>query len=151
MAEMGSDMWTKHATSLLEEFFRTTLVEEISSLSSTITKGVDDQDRGMEVDGKQDTTTDSKEHVTRGDIHPHPASELSPNVDADFKIQQAFDLAYLDNATQSPIKSELENRLMNFRQMREAETGLPKALIQRLESGAADYWKRTALLFGFLA
>ena len=150
MAGMGSDIWTKHATLLLEEFFRTTLVEEISSLSSTITKDVGDQDRGTEADGEQDTTTDLEGHFTQGDTRSHPASEHSPNVDADFKIQQAFDLAYLDNAAQSSIKSELEDRLTKFRQMRQAETGLSKAQIQRLESGAADYWKRTALLFGFL-
>ena len=151
MAGMGSDMWTKHATALLEDLFRTALVEEISSLSSIVTKDVGDQDRGTEVDGQDDATTDSKEQVTKGDAHLHPASEHSPNAKTDFKIQQAFDLSYLDNAAQSPLKSELENRLTDFRQMRQAEIGLPKAMIQRLESGAADYWKRTALLFGFLA
>ena len=150
LAGVGSDIWTNQAMLLLKERFRAAFVEELSSLNAFI-NDLGAKDSGDRTNSQQDAMIDPNEQVPNGDTHMHLASNSPSNARADFNIQQAFDLAYLDNATQAAVKQESKDSLASLREIHQSKISLSKMEIQRLEKGAADYWKRTALLFAFLA
>ena len=148
MTSVGSDIWTKHATLLMKILLRTALTNELSSLGIAV-GNLGDEEMCKDAKSQQDATGDMKEQATNDDIPLAPNS--SSLARADFNIQHTFDLAYLDQATQTSLSLESEDQFTSFRKTHQAQTNLSKTEMQRLDKGVADYWKRTSLLFAFLA
>lgn len=82
-----------------------------------------------------------------GTDSPRPTKESFKNI----KIQIVFDTAYLINATSIKDPGAEDNALVSLKVELIGGLGLETKSVERMEKDAAEYWKRTSLLFGLLA
>lgn len=116
-----------------------------------------------EVDGEEVGKNEEKEEVksekpeksaekslngvmSNGNVSPEPGEEPE-----DGKIQRFFDIAYLTNASAAKDTEAQDNQLMSLQRSLAQELALEPKLIERMRKDAAEYWKRTSLLFALLA
>ena len=147
MVDAGLDMWSPQAVAHMRVLLRRALVEVLSSLGDTNSAGESAGDRAR---GEKGTPPEPQDRQPNGDTPESPESSSSKDK-GDFKIQQVFDLAYLNSATLPAGKAGCADEFAGLRELRLEDLRLPPLLKERLERGAAEYWKRTALLFGLLA
>ena len=85
--------------------------------------------------------TMSNGHV---ESEPKEASE-------DGKIQRFFDIAYLTNASAVKGMDAEDNQLVSLQYSLAQDLSLEPRSMERMKKDAAEYWKRTSLLFALLA
>ena len=84
--------------------------------------------------------------LSNGNLSPEPKQELG-----DEKIQRFFDVVYLANASAIKDMEDRDNQLISLQRSLAQELALEPKLIERMSKDAAEYWKRTSLLFALLA
>ena len=84
--------------------------------------------------------------LSNGNVSPEPEEEPE-----DGKIQRFFDVAYLANASAIKDMEGRESQLISLQRSLAQELALEPQLIERMGKDAAEYWKRTSLLFALLA
>lgn len=177
MLHAGLDIWSPPAVGHLKALLRGALVEVFSAPSGAYSAR-DSSAAAADDNGGRDDDDDhhppqhtSPDHLPNGQTPPSPeSSPSSPSARRkDCQIQESFDLAYLDHATtlllhlprRHPGKPEPgttdtdadaeTDAFARLRQARLQRLGLPVESKARLAKAAAEYWRRTALLFGLLA
>ena len=84
--------------------------------------------------------------LSNGNVSPEPEEEPE-----DGKIQRFFDVAYLANASAIKDLEGRDSQLISLQRSLAQELALEPKLIERMRKDAAEYWKRTSLLFALLA
>ena len=84
--------------------------------------------------------------MSNGHVEPEPKEEPE-----DGKIQRFFDIAYLTNATAVKELEAKDNQLVSVQDSLIQHLALEPKSIERMKKDAAEYWKRTSLLFALLA
>ena len=84
--------------------------------------------------------------LSNGNVSPEPEEEPE-----DGKIQRFFDVAYLANASAIKDMEGRDSQLVSLQRSLARELALEPNLIERMRKDAAEYWKRTSLLFALLA
>lgn len=165
MAEIGSEMWSPHATSTLKKELRSLIVVSIEESSSKAAQPGGHRVEISNLDGdgsKEGVESDSVSHsgqqtvsqidatpekLTNGDVHEAVEGVKSPEV----KIQQAFDLLYLSHAISLKPSEQAEDAYVSLQSTLQTDLDLAPESVNRMERAAEDYWKRTSLLFALLA
>ena len=91
------------------------------------------------------------EKLVNGDMtngHLEPETEKEPE---DGKIQRLFDIAYLANASAVREMKAEDNQLLSLQRSLAQDLALEPQSVERIKKHAAEYWKRTSLLFALLA
>ena len=171
MADLGADIWSPEAVKALKESAAAQLLKRLQDIpaSADLEENTNGVVNGKANAGEADTdhgsmeepeeNPDSKEgnDATQGSQQPngsltngsHP-SPTNPALEQQKATQQLFDVLYLSNAlavdtdTSESGLEQLQGRLIGGIEL-EAKS------IERMRKGAAEYWKRTGLLFGLLA
>ena len=179
MAEFGSDMWSPEAVKTIKREMTARLAPALEKASQdgqqldghdTGDSNPDDAGGEGENAAEDDETSDKAADGDEKDGEASPlvkpqtnGSDLDgnslaePEVWQDKQTQQLFDIYYLINATTVYAKANNElaekagNGLVNVTQLLSEDISLESRLIERLKKNAAEYWKRTGLLFGLLA
>ena len=176
MTDIGSDLWSPSALSILKSRLRGTIVESLNDTllnrkdinGATTTAAPTNGNDATPVNGE------SREDSTGGDVivndkseaqpAPEPATSTSVSISINIEtnttpspltptapklIQATFDLLYLDKilAASHPNTSDLSTAISALKTKAELED----AGVERLRKSAGDYYKRTYLLFGLLA
>ena len=84
--------------------------------------------------------------LSNGNVSAEPEEEPE-----DGKIQRFFDVAYLANASAIKDMEGRDSQLNSLQRSLAQELALEPKLIERMRKDAAEYWKRTSLLFALLA
>ena len=84
--------------------------------------------------------------LSNGHVHPEPKEEPE-----DGKIQRFFDISYLANASALKESEAEDNQLLSLQRSLAQEIALEQNASERMRKDAAEYWKRTSLLFALLA
>ena len=85
---------------------------------------------------------------TMSNGHPEPEQEKEPE---DGKIQRFFDICYLTNACAVKEMRAEDNQLVSLQGSLVQDLRLESKSMERMKKDAAEYWKRTSLLFALLA
>ena len=126
MAEMGEDLWSVRAVEAVKKHIGT-------SLADLLNKFPPEQEAiSMESDEASDA------------VEP---AEKTVNHDKALRVQRLFDALYLSSTLDPKPRDILKGTLSTLRKIAEIDA----AAEQRMEKSAAEYWKRTNLLFGLLA
>ena len=136
------------------------LEEEIKKDEEEIEERV--REENGEVDGEKLEKRDEKEEgeeekpekltekrpnglLSNGYVLPEPNDEPE-----DGKIQRFFDIAYLTNASAVKEMEAHDNQLLNLQRSLAKDLALEPKSTERMRKDAAEYWKRTNLLFALL-
>ncbi|KAG9633690.1 hypothetical protein KCU95_g4267, partial [Aureobasidium melanogenum] len=154
MKDVGSDLWTPPAVSILKSRLQKTILKSLNDtlLNTSNTNGsaatTDSSNRDSEVTPAENSEGDIvKEGGEIDNATPsNPADEQSPKL-----IQAIFDLLYLEkilSVSKPSIKTPgFDDAIKDLR----PKAGLEDASLERLRKSSGDYYKRTYLLFGLLA
>jgi hypothetical protein len=126
MAEMGEDLWSSRAVDAVRKHVSTGLADILNKFppeQEAASKGSDEANDAAE-----------------------PA-EKNANRDQELRVQRLFDALYLSAALDSKSRDVLKSIFSTLQKAAEVDA----AAEQRMEKNAAEYWKRTNLLFGLLA
>ena len=145
MSDFGTDVWSPSAVEVLKGSLCGNLALETNRPFGTppVINGHSTDEINGNVDGNKITNGVSS-----------PTSQVAPSTSRDFSIQRLFDSLYVMHAA-APKESRdsKETRTDDFdiqvAGIREAAR-VDKGYVERIERGAEEYWKRTALLFGLL-
>ncbi|KAG7008019.1 hypothetical protein G7Y79_00007g021440 [Physcia stellaris] len=164
MAEIGSDMWSTHATNTLKKELRSLIVVSIEesrlkplqpSGQTVDTSNIDGDgfgegvesysvsQSGQQIMPQKDPTLDK---LTNGAVNGVVEGVKSPEV----KIQQAFDLLYLSHATSLKSSEQVVDAYASLQSTLQTDLDLAPESLNRMKRAAEDYWKRTSLLFALL-
>ena len=99
-----------------------------------------------EIDIEKRTEKLSNGTMSNGHVTAEPEKESE-----DGKIQRFFDIAYLTNASTVKEMDADENQLASLQRSVGQELALEPKSMERMKKDAAEYWKRTSLLFALLA
>ena len=142
MAEVGSDLWSPAAVSVLKQYLQSELgtvwAAAIQELDET-TGANENKSNGVAING--DTDTEAIEPV-----QSKVKQALEPDVRKDILIQYLFDIFVLQNVLDTSHGATVD--LKSIVSSLESQLDLDGPLYTRLQVGAQDYWKRTNLLFG---
>jgi conserved oligomeric Golgi complex subunit 1 len=141
MNDAGADLWSLEAVQVLKKLNTEQLESRLSESIAKISE-VAGLSNGH-VNGHEDINGDGGDGADeRGS--PLPEENVNSRL-----LQWLFDLFYLARALQ--ISSEKESRLHELARKTRLQLELDDAANERLDRSAAEYWKRTYLLFGLLA
>ena len=126
MAEMGEDLWSGRAVEAVKKHVGT-------SLADVLNKFPPDEEAAST---ESDEAGDAVEPVAKTTSH-----------DKNLRAQRLFDALYLSAALGSKPRDVLKSVLSTLQKAVEIDS----VAEQRMEKSAAEYWKRTNLLFGLLA
>ena len=179
MARFGTDVWSPEAVKMIKREMTIRLTqllektsqdgqrpsEQVNGDINRESAGHDEVNDAAEenessddaVDGNEKnaeasnpTARENRSDTSGGD--PPPKPDFSP----DKQTQQLFDIFYLIDATavdptaNNEAAMKVGNGLLDVAQSLKEDLSLENRLFERLKKNAADYWKRTALLFGLL-
>ena len=171
MAASGSDIWSPKATDMVKRQVMAGIVPLIEKLldSEPIarnghvnghTNGFTDSGK-EEPGGKGNSNEKTAEDEDLSSNNDHPVNGSIPNGNEatsqllvhgrNIKIHTLFDLIYLDNATSSKDLDAAEKNWLSLRDKLTDDLSLETKYVERVKRNAAEYWKRTSLLFGLLA
>ncbi|RAQ53255.1 hypothetical protein AFGD_001693 [Aspergillus flavus] len=147
MDRCGPGLWDVTTVQVLKRTLQ-------GGLSSIITSGIEILSSCDNYESKENTESDggpSEQEGQNGDdderVKGEDVSE-SRNV-RDLKLQLYYDTAYLKNAL--AVKDSGQDLLMDVLEKLRSDLGSADNAARTMEHNAAEYWKRTQLLFGLLA
>ena len=115
-------------------------------------KGKEEEEEEEEEENSKNLEKPAEEPVngimSNGHIKLEPDREEEPQAG---KIQRFFDLAYLINTCTVKDMEAEDNQLVTLQRSLTHELDMEPNLTERMRQGAAEYWKRTSLLFALLA
>jgi hypothetical protein len=165
MTDIGSDLWSPSALSILKIRLRKTILDSLSdtllstddSNGSTTTpapsNGINNtpgngeskhDSNGDDVSVDDKTEAQPTETPINTNLTPSPSATKHPKL-----IQASFDILYLDKilAASDVNTSSFETAIKDLKH----KANMEDSAIERLRKSAGDYYKRTYLLFGLLA
>ena len=164
MSDVGSDIWSPKAVDQIKEHLRTSVITQIieSQSDAKITNGHKSDGDGEEGEGEGESSATQHGDVVNGDIEKDVEKKdqiISPPPDndekIDYKTQLLFNLLYLHNATKKTVDAKAEKKHddkldMYVERLLREDLHLTEEMERRITSSAAEYWKRTSLLFALL-
>ncbi|KAI4762898.1 hypothetical protein E4T52_05118 [Aureobasidium sp. EXF-3400] len=165
MTDIGSDLWSPSALSILKNKLRKTILDSLNdtllstddSNGSTTTpapsNGINNtpgngeskhDSNGDDVSVDDKTEAQPTETPINTNLTPSPSATKHPKL-----IQASFDILYLDKilAVSDVNTSSFETAIKDLKH----KANMEDPAIERLRKSAGDYYKRTYLLFGLLA
>jgi len=146
MVDVGSDLWSPAAVSVLKQC----LLSELGHIWTAALQRLDDEQATEAVEKSQNGV------MANGDTETEPTEAagievkqaIEPEVRKDILTQYLFDICVLQNAlvTNHDADSDLKDIGISLK----SQLGLDGPVYTRLQTGAQEYWKRTSLLFGLL-
>jgi hypothetical protein len=150
MTDIGSDLWSPSALSILKNRLRGTILDSLNDnlLNMKDTNGSSITPASSNETGDHPVDEKSEEQSTETNTDTSPVSSASKTKTPMF-IQATFDLLYLDKmlAISNPSSSGFETAIKDLK----SKIDMEDSAIERLRKSAGDYYKRTYLLFGLLA
>ncbi|MCJ1353511.1 MAG: hypothetical protein MMC33_003497 [Icmadophila ericetorum] len=149
MANIGIDIWSPQAVKKVKGFLRDVLQQDLSTeLHGGASADKESSEEKRNIDDA-DESAPPESHLTNGEADETSTMVPPPEISIDRKIQNLFDLMYLDNATllAPPNHADAFHNVLNARREK-LKLELEPGSIQKLEKSAAEYWNRTKLLFG---
>lgn len=147
MAAIGSDLWSPPAVQKLRTILRASLATDLSAHATAPPRVNGNDDHGVDRLGADYVATQVR--VTNGEVADMSDGNPAPSTDS--KIQLLFDLSYINEVTSknegSAVGDEFERHITQVEQ----GSKLGGSEIKRVKANAAEYWKRTSLLFALLA
>lgn len=143
LADIGPDLWSSAAIAKLK-------VKTRASLAASLSRQPESK---YEVNGHEQQPPTSP-RMNQIDINglPEDFAPYEPEaVDSAFKVQLLFDITYLAEATSTASGKFAEDEFGNYCSKVEHESTLSGASAMQVKKNAVDYWKRTSLLYAFLA
>jgi hypothetical protein len=144
MTDIGSDLWSPSALSLLKNRLRGTILDSLDNtpLNNKHTNG--SSTTPAPSNGTLDQNVEEQPTETDTDTVSSPPTITNPRF-----IQATFDLLYLDKmlAISDTSSSSFETAISGLK----GKADMEDSAIERLKKSAGDYYKRTYLLFGLLA
>jgi hypothetical protein len=125
MAEMGEDLWSSRAVDAVRKHVGTSLADVLDKFPPA----------------QETVSTEGEEASDAAE-----ASEKANNHDKELRVQRLFDAFYSSSALEPRSREALKGVLSTLQKSAEVDA----AAEQRMEKSAAEYWKRTNLLFGLL-
>jgi hypothetical protein len=148
MTDIGSDLWSPSALSILKNKLRVTILDSLDNtlLNKQHTNGSTTTPAPSNGTGDNLVEKNPEEQPTETGTNTvsSPPTDTNPRF-----IQATFDLLYLDGmlAISNPSTSSFETAISGLK----SKADLEDPAIERLRKSAGDYYKRTYLLFGLLA
>lgn len=154
MKNVGSDLWSPPAVSILKNRLRKTVLDALDDFIS-----VQGQMNGSTPPPAQELTNEdadgSAESAAKDDSETNGATSIKPANSSAARntklIQAIFDLLYLDKmlsiSTSTLDIVTFDDAITDMKKKVELEDNA----IERLRKSSVDYYKRTYLLFGLLA
>ena len=141
------------------------LEEEVKKDEEEIEERV--REENGEVDGEEAETSEEKKEengkmpempaekhpngtMINGHVEPEPGDEPGDEQE-DGKIQRFFDIAYLTSASAIKGAGAEDNQLLSLQVSLVQDLALQPKPMERMKKDAAEYWKRTSLIFALLA
>ncbi|KAL9104374.1 MAG: hypothetical protein Q9163_000674 [Psora crenata] len=167
MADYGADVWSPGAVRAVKEVLaeRLSILLEMplhtaSKVDEPVNADLNEADEPVDSAGIADGDGEhggasmrdglsANDNRVNGDlVHGDP-----PPVEAgqDIKVQKLFDIFYLSNALAIKEMDDNETGLAKCQRSMIQVVALEAKLVERMRKSAAEYWKRTSLLFGLLA
>ena len=140
MAEQGSDIWSPAAVWVLKSHVGRRIYAVLSAVLAPVNHN-EELVNGHDSEETSDTGG-------RGEPR-HPPASMSQ----DWAIQLLFDVIFLEavlSTTTEPDEKSVGG-LSELTQTLDARAGMTEQLRERLRKATQEYWKRTYLLFSFLA
>jgi hypothetical protein len=125
MAEMGEDLWSGRAVNVVRKHVGTNLADALGNFTP----------HQESVSTENEETSNAAEPVGKEADHGKY-----------LRTQRLFDALYLSSALGSSSQDVLESIVSTLQETAEIDA----AAEQRIKKSAAEYWKRTSLLFGLL-
>ena len=126
MAEMGEDLWSGRAVEAVRKHVGTSLADVLNNFSP-------EQGDVSAESGEANGGTES--------------AEKTASHSRELRVQRLFDTYYLSSALNLKSRDVLKGISSTLQKAAEVDA----AAEQRMDKSAAEYWKRTNLLFGLLA
>ena len=161
MADYGTDIWSPEAVRVTKRGMIEQLANMLVKSPETAFK-VNEHVNG-EVNGADEAidTAEGPEAKGEDDGPPHVDAQMNgsitnsdnpdPERGEDVKVQNLFDMFYLSNATAIKELNDDDNGLVRCQRSLMEDIALEADCVERMRKSAAEYWKRTSLLFGLLA
>jgi hypothetical protein len=149
MSEIGSDLWSPAAVSVLKQHLCSQLSHQWSELLEAKEVEKPGQTNGhKEVDAEELNGAESTD-----DTKTNAETDIKPDhtIPVDVVIQSLFDVSILKSCLQIPGIAKADEGLEALEKVLNSQVELPASSTKRLQRSAEDYWKRTNLLFGILA
>ena len=141
------------------------LEEEVKKDEEEIEERI--REENGEVDGEEAETSEEKKEengkmpempaekhpngtTINGHVEPEPGDEPGDEQE-DGKIQRFFDIAYLTSASAIKGAEAEDNQLLSLQGALVQDLALQPKPMERMKKDAAEYWKRTSLIFALLA
>ena len=147
MAAIGSDLWSPSAVQKLKIVLRASLATELWHATTMPAKMNGHDDSGEDTPGADGAA--AGDEVPNGE--KNEGADGSTAASTDSKIQLLFDLSYIDEITSQPAPAGLADALDGYISRVAQESKLEGSEVKRVKANAAEYWKRTSLLFALLA
>ncbi len=128
-----------------EEEIEERVREENGEVDGEEVEKVEDREENSE---KSEKPAEKPPNGIMSNGHFKPESEEEPE---DSKIQRFLDIAYLTNASAVKGMESEDNQLVSLQRSLVQDLALEPKLMERMKKDAAEYWKRTSLLFALLA
>ncbi|MCJ1385135.1 hypothetical protein MMC17_008254 [Xylographa soralifera] len=145
MANTGTDLWSFAAVAKVKSILRESLILALSTQNhiESITNG----------DEKVHSSPLAIDHTSEDIqlLNDSGNGPTNPNmVENEYKIQLFFDMTYLAHATSSPVSQESGDTFEDCLNRVESECLLVSTSVMQVKKSAAEYWKRSSLLFALL-
>ena len=166
MTACGRDIWSPQAIDVLKMKLMKRMVPllinicnhdapRVNGHANDKTNSAQDQREKEEIsklEFEEGIAKASQEPRMNGSIPVDSPNHLDSAVySRNFYIQSLFDVNYLVNATTTENLDTTENELLLLQSKLVDNLALETESIERINRNAAEYWKRTSLLFGLLA
>ncbi|KAB8269875.1 hypothetical protein BDV30DRAFT_216147 [Aspergillus minisclerotigenes] len=147
MDRCGPGLWDVTTVQVLKRTLQ-------GGLSNIITSGIETLSSCDNYESKENTESDGGPSEQEGqngdDVERAKGEDVSESRNVrDLKLQLYYDTAYLNNAL--AVKGSGQDLLMDVLEKLRSDLGSADKAARTMEHNAAEYWKRTQLLFGLLA
>lgn len=150
MKDIGSDLWTPSAVSILKKRLRKTVVDSLENLSAG-NKQTNGIAKATEEASKRETDTPSGADAEAAATTNGSEDKAAENPQDTKIIQAVFDLLYFDKMLSISRASDAADTFDAPIKDLKTSVELDDAAMERLRKSSVDYYKRTYLLFGLLA
>lgn len=163
--QSGSDVWSPRAIVGLKRLLRDRLgrllrqrLEPDPQINGHVSGKAETRREKQDNDaGNEEPANETKELTNESSRKPvngalvNGDSVSAPDGSKEGKIQTLFDTIYLINATCIKDQNAEESELEAIRKSFEVQIEMEAKSVERMKKDAAEYWKRTSLLFALMA
>ncbi|KAE8388216.1 hypothetical protein BDV23DRAFT_159569 [Aspergillus alliaceus] len=149
MERCGPGLWDVSTVQVLKRTLQNEMSNIVTSRIETLSSCDTDKGKGDPESNGNEATNEPEGQNGDGDPWSENAYATKSRNAHDLKLQFYFDIAYLKNAL--AVQDSEQDRLSDALEKLQNDLGSVGEAIRTMEHSAAEYWKRTQLLFGLLA